>query len=76
MSRHAVKVSPSSCRCTHLDLLAALEESGSGRAEPWRPSVTSLVIPSGHGLRQTMLEAAAIIVMLPLAWALRPRKPQ
>jgi hypothetical protein len=74
MSRHAVKISPAARPAARLDLLAALEESGEHRAEPWRPSACALVIPADHTLRRVMLELALIVLITPIAWAFRPRR--
>lgn len=74
MSRYAIKVSPSASLCTGLDLLAALEETRNGRAEPWRPKAVALVIPAGYSLHRIMLDLALIALITPIAWMLRPRK--
>lgn len=75
MSRHAIKISPSTARATRLDLLAALEIAcPGGRAEPWRPARVSLVIPADYTLRRVFAEMAIVALLLPLLWATRPGK--
>lgn len=74
MGRYAVKISPSAQPCAQIDLLAALENTREGRAEPWRPSTVALVIPAGHTLRRVLLEMALIAIITPIAWMLRPRR--